>query len=111
MNPESAHALFEGRRKRERDRHWLRSPRLPDREFRPEWRPWQVGSLLSVLFEAVPSGCRDQCQRRPESGSSSEPGRRFLLGPLKTINHVLGHGVLRLELLKDAVLLLQIGFD
>lgn len=46
-----------------------------------------------------------------ESEFSSEPGRCFFLGLLKTIDHVLRHGILRLKLLKDAILIFQAGFD
>jgi len=87
-----------------------RSARLPDRKCPPGLCPQQVESLSTALFEAVLSVCRDRCRRQLESGSSSEPGVRFFPGPLKTVDHFLRHGISRLDLFEDAVLIFQVGF-
>lgn len=73
-NLENARSSFEGRPRRELDRHQPRLPRLPDRACLLELRPRWTESRSSALFGAVLSGSRDQCQRRPGSESSSKPG-------------------------------------
>jgi len=45
-----------------------------------------------------------------ESESSSEPGARFSPGSLKAVDHLLRHGILRLDLFKSAILIFQVGF-
>lgn len=90
--------------------------------FRRDPQDFQIESALrdyarsrlkvysTALFEAVLSVCRDRCRRQLESGSSSEPGVRFFPGPLKTVDHFLRHGISRLDLFEDAVLIFQVGF-
>jgi len=63
------------------------------------------------LSPEVLSECRDRCRRRLESGSSSEPWLRFFPGPLKTVDHFLRHGILRLDLFEDAVLIFQVSVN
>jgi hypothetical protein len=43
--------------------------------------------------------------------SSSKVGRRFFLGLLKTVDHFLGHVILRLDLIEYAVLIFQVGLN
>src|ERR1035438_7844043 len=49
--------------------------------------------------------------RGTQHGSSSDPGCRVFLGALKTVDHVLGHGILRLDLFEDAFLISQVGLN
>src|SRR5437879_6057641 len=86
-----------------------RSAKRPDRQCRPGLFPLRVGNLSTALFGAVLSECLDRCQRQPESGSSIEPGGGFFFGPLKTVDHLLRHRILGLDLFKDAVLIPQVG--
>jgi hypothetical protein len=100
---------FAGRQRPRPDHLLQRSAKLLDRECHQGLSPRPVGSLSTALFGVVLCESRDRCQRQLESGSSSEPGRRFFLGPLKTVDHFLRHGILRLDLFKDAVLIFQVG--
>ena len=87
------------------------SPRLPDRECHPGLYRQHGGSLSPAHAGGVLSGCPDLCQRQPESGSSSEPGFRLLSGLFKTVDHFLRHWILPLDLLKDSVLIPQVGVN